>query len=161
MLVLKAGDRSGVVRLTVAGAKLSVTLSTRRVRRGLQEKRSVVLDVAGCTCGSESLIGMVHGRIVAGETGLVSNLRGEGPSLCDVAERALLRKHGMSMGEWPARIHFLAALRALRDKPAEGDCRNRHGQPETPAPERVRVREILQVNALGEFLGCPRPSQHL
>jgi hypothetical protein len=77
-----------------------------------------------------------------------------------VAEGALLREYGVSMGELPARIYFLAALRALRDKPGQCNHWNRDGQPETPAPEGVRSREVLQVNALGELLRCSRPSQH-
>jgi hypothetical protein len=119
-----------------------------------------VLDVAGRAFGSECLIGVMDGCIVAGEAGLVGNVRGEFSSFPNVAERALLREDGVSAGELATRIHFLSALRALRNKPSQCNHGNRHGQPETPAPKRVRARKVLQVNALGELLRCPRSSQH-
>jgi len=160
MFLLNAADGGGVVWLAIASPQVGVTLSARRIRRGMQEHRALVLDVAGRAFGSERLIGVMDGRIVAREAGLVGNVRGESAGLDNVAEGALLREYGVSMGELPARIHFLAALRPLRDKPGQCNHWNPDGKPETPAPERVRTREVLKVNALGELFGCPRTSQH-
>ena len=149
MRLVKAADGSSVVRLAVASPQVGVTLSAGCIRRGMQERRALVLDVAGRAFGSERLIGVMDGRIVAREAGFVGHLRGEGSSLSDVTKRALSREYCMSIGELAARIYFLAALRALRDKPGQCNHGNRDGEPETPAPERMRTREILQVNALG------------
>jgi len=149
MRLVKAADGSSVVRLAVASSQVGVTLSAGSIRRGMQEHRALVLDVADRAFGSECLIGVMDGRIVAGEARLVGNVRGESAGLDNVAEGALLREYGVSMGELPARIHFLAALPALRDKPGQCNHGNRDGQPETPAPEGVWSREVLQVNALG------------
>jgi hypothetical protein len=108
--------------------------------------------------GRECLIGVVQGSIVAREARLVSHSRCERASFGNVAERALLRKHGVSTRKLPAGIHFLPAMSALYDKPSRGEQGDRQGQPETPTPKGVRVREVLQVNALGELLGCSCPS---
>ena len=117
MLFLEAGDGRNVVGLAVTRAQVGMTLSTRPVRRGLQERRTLVFDVAGCTFGSECLIGVVRWRVMADEASSVSHARGEGSSLSYMTERALLREDGMRTRELAARIHFLAALRALREKP--------------------------------------------
>jgi len=114
------------VRLTIPRTKLGVTLRTRRIRRGLQAHCTLVLDVTGHAFGSKCLVGVVQGCIVAREAGLVGHLRGEGASLGNVAERALLRKYSVSMGELPARVHFLSALSALRDEPRRCYQGDRH-----------------------------------
>jgi hypothetical protein len=144
--------------LAVARAKLGVALGTRRIRRGLQKHCTLVLNMARGTLGRECLISVVQGSIVAREASLVSHLRCERASFGNVAERALLREHGVSTRKLPTGIHFLPAMNALCDKPSRGEQRDRQGQPETPTPKGVRVREVLQVNALGELLGCSCPS---
>jgi hypothetical protein len=98
MLLVEATDGRGIVRLSVARAKLSVTLGTRRIRGCLQEHRTLVLNVAGRTRGSECLIGIVQRSVVASKAGLVSHSRGERASPRNVTERALLRENGVRIG---------------------------------------------------------------
>src|SRR5712671_261946 len=90
MLFVKAGNGSHIVRLAVARPEVGMTLRTSRIGGGLKQHRAFVFQVAGGTFRSEGLIGVVQGRVVAGEASLVGYLRGEGPSLCYVAQRALL-----------------------------------------------------------------------
>ena len=161
MLAVKGCDGSGVVRLPIPSAQVRMTLGTGGVCRGLQQHGAFVLDVAGCAFWSEGLIGMMQRCVMTSEASFVSDVGGECSRLGYVTESALLREYGMRVREWSGRVHFLAALRALRDEPRQCNCGNRDRQPETPSPKRVRAREVLQINALGEFLGCSRASQHL
>jgi hypothetical protein len=126
MLPVKARDVGCVVRFTVARAQVGVALRACSIGGVSQVHRSFVFDVARRACGSERLIGVMHGCIVALETGRVGHLCGEGASLSYVAERALFGENGVSMGELSARIHFLAALSALRDKPSHREQRDCH-----------------------------------
>jgi hypothetical protein len=110
--------------------------------------------MARTASGFKRLVGMVNGRIVASQASLIADLRGEVAGASNVTQTALLRKHRMRRGQRSAGIDFLSALRPLRNEPPQGNHRNRDREPESPASKDVRTREILQVNALGEFLGC-------
>ena len=113
MLPVKAGNGTNVVRLSVAGAQVGVTLGTSPVCRCLQQHGAFVLDVTRRTFGSECLIHMMHGGVMAGEAGFVGDMRAERSGLGDVTKCALLREYGVRVGERSRGIHFLAALRAL------------------------------------------------
>jgi hypothetical protein len=142
------------VGLPISSFKVSMTLSTGGIFRVTQKSRALVFDVTGRARGSERLIGVMKRRVVACQASRVGYVRGERAGLRNVAESALLREYGVRVRERSAGIDFLAALRALCQEPSERNRGNCHRQPETPAPKRVRVREVLQINALGEFLGC-------
>src|SRR5438874_361309 len=81
VFLLKVSDGSDVVRSTVTRAQVSVTLGAGRVRRGLEEHRTLVLDVAGGAFGRECLIGVMLGRVVTGQAGLASYARAEDTNL--------------------------------------------------------------------------------
>ena len=114
------------MRLSFSRSKVAVTLRARYIRCGLQERRTFVFHVACRATWSKNLRGLVSGGIMTGQAGLVRYLCTEGASLSDVAQRALLREHRVSMRERTARIQFLPALRALRQEPCHRDQRYRH-----------------------------------
>ena len=96
MLIRKAGNAGNLVRLAVSRAKPGVTFRTCCIRRCLEERCSLVLDVAGGACGSECLISVVQRRVVAREASFVGHMRRKFASLHDMAKPALLGEHRMS-----------------------------------------------------------------
>ena len=78
-----------------------------------------MLNVTAGTFRCERLGSLVQWRIVTCETSLIGYLCLKSAVDGYVAKRALFRKYRVSTREWTARVHFLSALRALRQKPAQ------------------------------------------
>ena len=109
----------------------------------------------------ERLVLMVRRRVVARKTSLIAGVFEESSSFFRMAQVALLREHGMCLRQGAAGISLPATFHALHRKPEQSNHRHDNGQPKSPTPQRMRVREVLQVNPSGELFSGPRASQHV
>ena len=160
-MLRKARNRSREMRTALACLQIAVTLRAGAIRRGRQPQCALVLHVARAASGCGCLVRMVRRRIVARKTSLIAGVFEERSRFFRMAKVALLREYGMRLRQRTTGIGFLAAFNPLRRKPEQSNHRNYNGQPESPTPQCMRAREVLQVNPSGELFGGPRASQHV
>jgi len=113
-----------------------------------------VLQVTGAARGRERrFVGMVRRRVVAAQAGVICNFLAENSRLRYVADLAALAKSCVRERKRTAAVDLLSGG-ALRREPSERCNWNQQRKPEPPSPERMRAREILQIDPLGQGLGC-------
>jgi hypothetical protein len=119
-----------------------------------------VLRVAGAASGGKGLVRVVCRRVVASQASLVAGVFKEPSRRLRMAQVALLCKHSVCLRQRATRIRLLTTFNSLSSKPKQRETRHDDGQPEAPAPQRMRARKVLQINSLGELFSSPRASQH-
>src|SRR5579862_478007 len=92
-------------------------------------------------------IGMMRGRVVTGQTRLIADLLMEKSQRRGVASLTLFAEGGVGIGKRAAAVDLLRGD-SRRRKPNERYDRNCNRKPEAPLPERMGMREVLQVHPL-------------
>jgi hypothetical protein len=119
-----------------------------------------MLDVAGRAGGSEKLICVMNGSVVATEACAVVCLRTEKSRTGDVAGLASLGENDMRGGHRSRAVELVVVQDAIADKPKKHRERQKYREQKKRFVEAVRTLEIIQVNALREPFGCPLRSRH-
>ena len=96
----------------------------------------------------------MDGAIVAGETGVAGGFCGKGPGLLHMAGDALFFENGVDSGHPAAGVHTMVAGKTTPGDPDQREQRQQEAEPEFRAFQRRRPLEIVEVDALGEFLCC-------
>ena len=134
--------------------QISVTLRATRIPRAGETNGALVLKVARAASGSErGLLRVMRGSIVALQAGGIRYFVAEYSCLRDVTNLAALAEYRMRKRKWSATVDFLPGC-ALRYEPSECHNGDRYRKPQAPAAKRMRSREILQVDPLGQRFGC-------
>jgi hypothetical protein len=71
-----------------------------------------------------------------------------------MAGRTLLGEDGVRGGQASGGIHAAVAANAVPRDPQNGERRRRNGKQKSPAAQRARPLEIVEIDALRELLGC-------
>ena len=100
------------------------------------------------------LIGMMDWAVVAGQASVVGGLRGKRAGLLDVARSAFFFEDRVCLGHPAAGIDAMVAGKTARCDPNECKQRQQQAEPEFRALQRRRPLEIIEVDALREFLCC-------
>jgi hypothetical protein len=119
-----------------------------------------MLDVAGRAGGSENLVFVMNGSIMASEARAVACLRPEKRGTGDVARLATLCQDGMRGGHWSGAVELVVVRDAITDKPEQRRDRQESRKQKTRLAKAMGMLEIIQINALREPFGCPLRSRH-
>lgn len=156
----KAGDAGCEIGRHVTCLEMGMALRTACVRRSRESDPPTMLDVAGRAGGSENLILVMNGSIMASEARAVVCLRAEKSGTGYVAGLATLCKGGMRGGHWSSAVELVVVREAIADKPEQRRDGQESGKQKTRLAKAMRVLEIIQINALRESFGCPLRSRH-
>ena len=147
-------DLVNVLHVSRFRLQIGVTLRAGWIGRVREAKRSFVFEMTRTAARSERCLhGMMRGRVVAGEAGLIGDLVAENSGLRDMADFAALAEAGVRHGKRTGAVDFLSGG-ALGEEPSEGHDGNCNGKPKPPAAKRMRARKVLQVDSLGQRFGC-------
>src|SRR5579859_170759 len=124
---------------------------------------AAMFDVAGGAVWDigADLVFVVHGSVVAGETGVVGDLRGEFARFLHVALGALLFEDGVRAAHAAARVDVRVMNKGLPRKPTDREQWSEDDECKPGALERGGALEIIQVNALRHRFGCACSGQWL
>src|SRR5208282_1342212 len=156
----KARDAGCEIGRRVTCLEMGMALRTACVRRSRKLDSPTMLDVAGRAGGSENLILVMNGSIMASEARAVVCLRAEKSGTGDVARLATLCQDGMRGGHWSRAVELVVVREAIADKPEQRRDRQENRKQKTRLAKAVRMFEIIQINALREPFGGPLRSRH-
>jgi hypothetical protein len=154
MVAFKTVDVADKAGGTPARREVRVALRAVRVARGGQSNRSPMIGVAGSACGRELLRCVMHGAVVAREALLVVDLCFVKTKVGQMAGRTLLGENRVRGGQTSGGIQAAVASDAIPRNPQNGERRRRNGKQKSPAAQWARSLEIVEIDALREFLGC-------
>ena len=137
-----------------ARREIRVALRAIRVARRGQPNRSSVIGVTGGARGRESLRYVMQGTVMARDALLVDDLGVVGTQVSQMAGRTLLGENGVRGGQASGGVHAAVAANAVPRDPQDRKRGRRNGKQKSPAAQRVRSLEIVEIDALREFLGC-------
>lgn len=139
---------------TPARREVRVTLRTIRVARSGKSNRSTMIGVAGSARGRECLRCVMQGPVMAREAFLVVDHFAVKTKVGHVAGGTLLRENRVRGGQASGGVHAAVAANRIPRDPQDGQRRRRNGKQKSPAAQRARPLEIVEIDALREFLGC-------
>ena len=154
MIAFKTADVSDKTGGTPAHREIRVTLRAVRVARRGKSNRSSMIGVAGSARGRERLRYMMDRAVMAREALLVDNLCAVKTKVGRVAGGTLLGENRVRGGQAPRGVHASVAANAIPCDPQDGQRQRRNGKQEPPAAQRARSLEVIEIDALREFLGC-------
>jgi hypothetical protein len=131
-----------------------MTLRAVCVAGGGQSNRSPVIGVAGGACGRERLGYVMQGAVMARDALLVDDLCIVKTQVGQMAGRTLLCEDGVRGGQASGGVHAAVAADAVPRDPQEGERRRHNGKQKSPAAQRARSLEIVEIDPLRELLGC-------
>src|SRR5258708_12873866 len=115
-----------------------------------------MVRVTRCARRSGRLCGVMDGAIVAVETSVVPHFRGKCAGCLDVARGTFIFENSVCLGQTSAAVNAgVFQNRALGD-PQEREQRQQDAEPEFHALQSRRPFEIIEVDALRQFLSCSR-----
>ena len=154
MAVLKAVDVCSNHRRTPVHFQVRVAFGATLVTRGVDIHAAAMLTMA-CRAGQRfSLINVMDRPVVTREAGRVGSLGGKCAGLLHMAAGAFLFEDGVSFRHASAGIHAVITGKAAPGDPHQCQQRQQQAQPEFGSLQRRRPLEIVEVDALREFLGC-------
>jgi hypothetical protein len=156
----KAGDAGCEIGRREPCLEMGMALRTARVWRSREWDSPAMLDVAGRAGGSENLILVMNGSIMASEARAVVCLRAKKSGTGDVARLATLCQGGMRGGHWSSAVELVVVREAIAYKPEQRRDRQESRKQKTRFAKAMRMLEIIQINALREPFGCPLRSRH-
>ena len=106
------------------------------------------------------LVRVVDRTIVASFASAIAGLGAENSSFFHVAGAASFGKHGMARRQFPAAVHPVVASNRKPPKPNQRQYRYANRQNKSQSPERMRVFEVIQVDALRKLLCRQLSSPH-
>jgi hypothetical protein len=136
-----------------------VALRTICIARGGKANRSPMIAVAGSARRREGLHFVMQGAVMAREAFLVDHFFVVKTQVGQVASGALLGENRVRGGQASGGVHAGVAANAIPRDPQEGERRRCDGQQKSPAAQRARPFEVVEIDALREFLGCACPRQ--
>src|SRR6266404_4023098 len=99
----------------------------------------------------------MEGAVVAVEASVVGSLRGKCAGHLHVTGGTFFFKNGMRFGQAPARVHAMVFGKTAPRDPGGRDREQQNTEPKFGALQRRRPLEIVEIDALREFLCCARP----
>jgi hypothetical protein len=124
---------------------------------GSHPRRSSMLLVALSARRRERLFGVMNRPVMTGPARGVRYFHRE-RGLSHMTGSAVQRR--VRVVERARAEHLLLSRQNHPSEPQTGDCENRESQIAAPAGKRIQALEIIQVDALREFLGAPRSARH-
>src|SRR5712692_4276901 len=154
MAALEASDVKCVVRSAGACPQVAVAFSASLIAGGGDILAAAVFRVARFAGRSRRLRGVVYGPVVAGEASVVGSLRRKCASLLRVTGSAFFFEDGVRFREVAAAVNARVFENGAFGNPEEREQGKQEAEPEFGALERRRPLEIVEVDALREFLRC-------
>ena len=154
MIAIKTADVADKTGGTPARREVRVALRAVRVARGGKSNRSPMIGVAGGARRRERLRYVMHRAVMAREALLVDDLCVVKTQVGQMAGRTLLGQNRVRGGQTSGGVHAAVAADAVPRDPQDGERRRRNGKQKSPAAQRARPLEIVEIDALREFLGC-------
>jgi hypothetical protein len=154
MIAFKTADVADDTGGTPARREIGVALRTVCIAGGGQPNCSPMIGVAGSARRRERLRCVMDGAVMARETFLIADLFIEKTPRGGVAGGTPLRENGVRGGQASGRVNATVATNAIPGNPEDGEGQRCDRKPQSPAPQRARPLEIVEIDALREFLGC-------
>ena len=154
MIALETADIANKAGGTPARREIRVALRAIRVACGGQPNRSAMIGVAGRARRRERLRYVMQGAVMACEALLVDDFGVVKAQVGQMAGGTLLRENRVRGGQPSGGVHAAVAANAVPRDPQDGEHRRRSGKQKSPAAQRARSLEIIEIDALREFLGC-------
>ena len=154
MIAFKTADVADKTSGTPARGEVRMTLRTIRVARGGKPNRSPMIGVAGSARGHERLRCVMQGAVMAREALLVDGFFVVKTQVGQVAGGTLLGENCVRGGQTSRGIHAAVVANAIPRDPQDGERRRHNGKQKSPAAQRARSLEVVEIDALREFLGC-------
>jgi hypothetical protein len=154
MIAFKIADVADKTGGTPARRKVRVTPRAIRVACSGKPNRSPVIGVAGSARRRERLRHVMQWAVMAREAFLVDDFCVVKTQVGQMAGRTLPGKNGVRGGQASGGVHTAVAANAVPRDPQNGERRRRDRKQKSPAAQRARPLEVVEVDALREFLGC-------
>ena len=154
MIAFKTADVSRKTGGTAACREVRVTLRAICVARGGKPNRSPMIGVARSARRRERLRCVMQGAVMARKALLVDDLCVVETQGGQVARGTLLRENRVRGRQASGGVHSAVAANAIPRNPQDGERRRRNGKQKSPAAQRTGSLEIIEIDALREFLGC-------
>jgi hypothetical protein len=154
MIAFKTADVSDNTSRTPARREVRVTLRTICIACGGKPNRSPMIGVAGCARGRERLRFVMQGAVMARETFLIDYFLVVKTQIGQMAGGALPGENRVCGGQASGGVHAAVAANAIPGDPQDGERQCRNGKQKSPAAQRARPLEIVEIDALRELLGC-------
>jgi hypothetical protein len=116
--------------------------------------------MASGTVRRKGLVRVMNRTIVASLAGTVARLRAEKAGFFHMAGAAAFGQHSMARRHFPAAVNSVVASNRKPPKPNQRQYRHANRQNKSQSPERMRVFEVIQVDALRKLLCRQLSSPH-